>query len=113
MMKEPGWWLDREGTARTDFTGQGIDFAEEQNKRMYERYGDKSKICPDCKRLCSPQAKRCMGCRVLSRLGGAERRTIFITNDEDFKIRARKRIKELALEQGWSPRAIEQHLGLE
>ena len=27
---------------------------------------------------------------------------ICITNDEDFKIRARKRLKELAIEQGWS-----------
>ena len=90
----------------------GSASTEEQNKKMYERYGDKSKTCPDCKRLCSPQAQRCMGCRVLVRLNGTEKKTIFITNDEDFKTRARKRIKELAEEEGWSSRAIEQHLGL-
>ena len=30
---------------------------------------------------------------------------IFITSDEDFKVRAKKRMKELAIEQGWSLKA--------
>ena len=77
-----------------------------QNRRMCDKYADRCKICTECKNLCSPQARRCMKCRVLRRFTGEEEKSIFITNDSDFKIRARKRIRELAIEQGWNLKQV-------
>ena len=86
-----------------------IDMTNEQNREMYGRYRENANVCPECENLCSPQAQRCMRCRVLRRFVEEGKKTIFITNDADFRLRAKKRIKELALEQGWSLK----HAGLE
>ena len=75
----------------------------EQNIAMLDKYGENAEICPDCKMLMSPQAKRCMKCR---RLHGSKNMATddfnWISRDRDFKKQMRDKIRELAKEQGVS-----------
>lgn len=57
-------------------------------------------VCPDCKlKIKSAMAKRCMNCHIIHKNTGT---TEYLPRSNEFRIKIKKKLKELAKEQGVS-----------